>query len=91
MSLRDMDSGHGEGGLGLDLMILDVSSNFNHSMILQYQFEHLCSLAVVAFTGCPRRRLSFTIVPCQAAHHSHIWGDPKIKVPWGNILEIRQF
>lgn len=50
MSLRGMDRGHGEGGLGLDLMILEVSSNFSHSMILQYQFEHLCSLAVAAFT-----------------------------------------
>ena len=32
VALRDMVSGHGGGGLGLDLMILVVFSNLNDSM-----------------------------------------------------------
>ena len=36
--LRDMVSGQGEGGLGLDLGILEVFSTLNDSMILFYDF-----------------------------------------------------
>mgnify|MGYP001859334932 CR=1 FL=1 len=34
VALRDVVSGHGGGGLGLDLGILEVFSNFNDSLIL---------------------------------------------------------
>jgi len=34
VALRDVVSGHGEDGLGLDWMVLDVFSNLNDSMIL---------------------------------------------------------
>ena len=32
VALRDVVSGHGGGGLGLDLVILEVFSNLNDSM-----------------------------------------------------------
>ena len=41
VALRDVVSGHGEGGLGLDLMILEVFSSLNDSMI-----PRLCSFAM---------------------------------------------
>ena len=34
VALRDMGSGHGRGGLGLGLLILEVFSSLNDSMIL---------------------------------------------------------
>ena len=33
VALRDKVSGHGGGGLGLDLVILEVVSNLNNSII----------------------------------------------------------
>ena len=34
VAMRDTISGHGGGGLSLDLMVLDVSSNLNDTMVL---------------------------------------------------------
>ena len=36
VALRDVVSGHGGSGLGLGLVILEVFSNLNDSMILSY-------------------------------------------------------
>ena len=46
MALRDLVSGHGGGGLGLELVILEVFSNRNDSMILWIPFAQAKSYLV---------------------------------------------
>jgi len=40
VALRDMVSGHGGDGLGLNVMIIEVFSNLNDSMILLHVAPH---------------------------------------------------
>ena len=42
MALRDVVGGHGGGGLGLDLVILEVFSNLKDSLILSPQDKPCC-------------------------------------------------
>lgn len=63
VALRDMGSGH--GGLGLDLMVLEVFSNLNYPM-------------TKILNICPTTPLQIKLKPWQKQHrdylHSFIWG-----------------
>jgi len=82
VALRDMGSGHGGDGLGLDLGIIELFSNFDNSMILW---------SLPNFFKGWKRALPFTLLCYQQAHKEHfickhmLWTSLKSCLHWVRV------